>query len=289
MKKSKIKIPAKINLSLDVLGVTGNFHDIKSLVTSVDVYDQITAQKRTDKRITLKVEGNPIDCHVVDNNAYKAGKLFVQKTGVLGANITIKKQIPIGGGLGGSSADIAGVLLCMEELYQTGANLNELAGALGSDAPYMLTGGYAVIEGRGEKVTKKQIDTVLYLILIPEEKSTSARAVYKEYDKAGKTYKPCTENVEKALKEGELAKFVQYAKNDLAQSAGTLVPEITANVLALKKAGAITALVTGSGSCCYGVFCSKKERDNAFRKLKALYGNVLIKAQTLPCGVQKPN
>lgn len=286
MKKTTIRIPAKINLSLDVLGVTGNFHDIKSLVASIDVYDKITVQKRADKRITLKMQGNPVECAVVDNNAYKAGKLFVEKTGAQGADITVEKNIPIGAGLGGSSADIAGVILCMEALYETGVNVNELAGTLGSDAPYMLSGGYAVMTGRGEKVAQKDIDTILYLILITEEKSTSARAVYKEYDKAQKTSKPCTAGVEKALKNNDMEKLKELAKNDLTDGASKLVPEISLNLLALKKAGANVALMTGSGSCCYGVFGTKKERDKAYGKLKALYKGALIKAQILPHGVK---
>ena len=281
MKKVTFKIPAKVNLTLDVLGATEGFHDIKSLVASIDVFDTVSVKKRKDNIITLCTTGRQVDCDMFNNNAYKAAKLFMEKNKTTGVDIFIKKDIPIGGGLGGSSADIAGVLKCMEAVFNTGKKLSTLANNLGSDAAYMLEGGYAVITGRGEKISKKEIDKILYLILIPEQKSTSARGVYKAYDKIGKQSKPCTMASVSALKENDMQKYKTIAKNDLTEGALTFVPEIVGNIYALKKAGALTALMTGSGSCSFGVFDNKKERDKAFNKLKALYGKDLIKAQTI--------
>ncbi len=281
MKKVSYKIPAKINLTLDVLGTTDGFHDIKSLVASIDVYDTVTVKKRSDNLITLTTVGKKVDCDIFDNNAYKAAKLFMDKNKTTGVDIKIKKDIPIGGGLGGSSADIAGVLKCMEALFNTGKKLAPLANNLGSDAAYMLEGGYAVLTGRGEKISKKDINKVLYLILISEQKSTSARGVYKAYDRIGKEFKPCTMASVNALKENDMQKYKTIAKNDLTDGALTFVPEIYANVHALKKAGALTALMTGSGSCSFGVFEDKKQRDKALKKLKPLYADQLIKAQTV--------
>ena len=281
MKKVTFKIPAKINITLDVLGVTDGFHDIKSLVASIDVFDTVTAVARKDNLLTLKLKGIPVDCDVVDNNAFKAGKLFIKKTGCSGADIFIDKKIPLGGGLGGSSADIAGVLKCMEALYKTGKKLTPMANELGSDSAYMLEGGFAVLTGRGDKIARKDIDKTLYLILIPEQKSTSARAVYKAYDKLEKVGKNSTLTAVHALQSGDMDKFYSVIKNDLTEGALTIVPEIYGNIYALKKAGAPAALMTGSGSCSYGIFATKKERDVAFNKLKKLYKNTLIKAQTI--------
>ena len=281
MKKVSYKIPAKVNLTLDVLGTTQGFHDIKSLVASINVYDTVSVKKRNDNLITLSITGKQVDCDIFDNNAYKAAKMFMEKFGTTGVDITIKKDIPIGGGLGGSSADIAGVLKCMEALFNTGKKLAPLANNLGSDSAYMLEGGYAVITGRGDKIAKKDIEKVLYLIIIPEQKSTSARAVYKAYDKIAKQTKPCTMAAVHALKENDVQKYKTVAKNDLTEGALTFVPEIYGNVYALKKAGALTALMTGSGSCTFGVFDSAKDRQKALNKLKGLYGSNLIKAQTI--------
>lgn len=281
MKKVKIKAPAKINLTLDVLGVTNGYHDIKSLVASIDVYDEIILRARKDSTITLECAGINIDCEIFDNNAYKAAKAFIEKFSTHGVDIKINKNIPIGAGLGGSSADIAGVLLGMKSLYQVKGNLNAIANELGSDSNYMLSGGYAVITGRGEKVHPREIDQILYLLLILEGKSIAARASYKAFDKLEKTFKPCTAAAEKALKEGDKEKFYQVIKNDLYYGSKELLPEMQGNIFVLKKAGAPTALMTGSGSAVYGVFFDKKERDKVYKKLLPIYGNRLIKAQTL--------
>lgn len=281
MKKATCTIPAKINLTLDVLGVTGGFHDLESLVASIDLYDKITVTKRQDNVITLKHKGLPVDCEVVDNNAYRAAKLFMERFGTQGANIIIDKKIPVGGGLGGSSADIVGVLKCMEALYCTGKDLTSIANDLGSDCAYMLQGGYAVISGRGEKVDKLDCKKTLYLLLVPEKNSTSARVVYKAFDSMAKTFSPCTQSAVKALNQGDMAKFLSVIKNDLTQGAVSQVPQINANLIALEKAGAISPIMTGSGSCVYAIFEREKERNAVHKKLKSLYGKDLIKSRTI--------
>lgn len=281
MKKVKIKSPAKINLTLDVLGISKGYHDIKSLVVTIDLYDKIILKKRKDSRINLISKGLEMDCEMTENNAYKAAKLFVKEFSTNGVDITIHKQIPLGAGLGGSSADIAGVLKGMKKLYKTSGGLLELANALGSDSGYMLNGGYAVISGRGEKIAKKYISEKFYVLIITEKSQVSARASYKMFDKLGKTAEPCTEIAEKALEKKDYLKFYRSLKNDLFVSSSEIVEQIKANLLTLKKIGAPACLMTGSGSAVYGLYIDKKQRDNAYKKLFPIYKNQLIKAQTI--------
>lgn len=281
MKKIKLKANAKINLTLDVLGVTGNFHDIKSLVTSIDVSDEITLKKRKDGRVTIKCDGLPVGCAAHDNNAFKAARLFKEKFGTKGVDIKITKRIPIGSGLGGSSADIAGVLNGMKQLFETDGDLVPLANELGSDSAYMLTGGYAVMTGRGDKVAHDKIDTTLYFIIITEPTLISARASYKKYDELNKRSKQSTGTAEKALKEKDFEKFCSAIKNDLEDASAMIVPEIKGNIYLLKKAGAPTALMTGSGAAVYGVFNDKKQRDDVYKKLLPLCKGNMFKAQTV--------
>ena len=120
MKNIVINAPAKVNFTLDVLGVEENYHKIKTLVSTIDLYDKITIKKRKDSRIKLVMKGIKVDCEITENNAYKAAKAFIEKYKTLGVDIIVNKKIPVGAGLGGSSADIAGVLNAMEGLYQTG-------------------------------------------------------------------------------------------------------------------------------------------------------------------------
>lgn len=280
MKKVVIKAPAKVNLTLDVLGVENGYHKIKSLVSTINLYDKITVKKRKDSRINLIMKGLPVDCDVLENNAYKAGKAFVEKYKTLGVDIIVDKKIPVGSGLGGSSVDIAGVLKAMKRLFEKGEVLS-IANSLGSDSGYLLSGGYAVLTGRGEKIEKKDINEKLYLLIITEEKKITSRESYKLFDKQEKTYRPCTASAEKALKDKDFYRFYLVLKNDLTSASSSKVEEIKANLTALKKAGASAQVMTGSGTAVYGIFSSKKEREKAYKKLYPLYKSKLIKAQTI--------
>ncbi len=280
MKKVVIKAPAKVNLTLDVLGVENGYHKIKTLVSTIDLYDTITIKKRKDSRINLIMKGVPVNCETTENNAYRAGKAFADKYKTLGVDIIVNKKIPVGAGLGGSSVDIAGVLNGMKRLYEKEEVLS-LANELGSDSGYLLDGGYAVLTGRGDKVDKKDIKEKLYLLIITDDKSITAKESYKLFDKQEKTYKPCTASAEKALKENDFYRFCLILKNDLTSASASKVEEIKANLIALKKAGASAQIMTGSGTAVYGIFPSKGQRQKAYKKLYPLYKKKLIKAQTV--------
>ena len=280
MKKVKIKIPAKINLTLDVVGKNDGYHDIKSLVTSVDVFDQITVTERKDHRINLMMSGIPVDVEEENNNAFKTAKLFMEKYSTLGVDIKIKKGIPVGAGMGGSSADVAGVLIAMNRIYDVNADLKELADSLGSDVAYMLEGGYAVISGRGEKIAKKDIRKTLYFIILTDKKSVSAKDSYKKFDSIGKNHRQCTNGAVKALSDDDFYRFKLMIKNDLLDASAHFSEGIKHNLYVLEMAGAPAKIMTGSGSAVLGVFESERERNETYRKLEKLYKKAIIKAKT---------
>ncbi len=282
MKKVKLKTPAKINLTLDVLGRNKEgFHEIHSLVTSIDLYDYITVARRKDFNIELKTKGIDPACSAVDNNAYKTAVKFAKKFKKNGATVTVDKRIPVGGGLGGSSADIAGVLNAMKELYEVKESLAPIADSLGSDSSYMLKGGWATLNGRGDKQEFLELEYPLFLVILTMGKSVSAKQAYREFDNQGKIYSTCTERAVTALKNGDFKQFCSLAKNDLYPATSSIIPEIKANLNALKDAGAPLAIMTGSGSAVLGVFDNKKARDKVYKQLKAIYKNNLLKAQTI--------
>ena len=157
----KIKSYAKINLTLEILGVEGGYHLLDSLVASVDMFDLIVLKKRKDKLSRVVMKGMGSESIPPEKNvALKAAELFSETFSKGGAEITVYKNIPIGAGLGGSSADAAGVLNGMAKLYgvEDREKLKALADSLGSDTGYMLSGGFARMQGRGEKVTPLKID-----------------------------------------------------------------------------------------------------------------------------------
>lgn len=280
MKKIKVKARAKINLTLDIIGIEQNYHSLNMLVSTIDLYDTIVIKKRKDNLINLKMKGLSVDSPIVDNNAYKAAKLFMQTFGTTGVDITIDKKIPIAGGLGGSSADIAGVLNGMKKLFEKRKSVLPLANALGSDSGYLLTGGYAVLSGRGEKIKKIQIDKKFYLLILTESAPISAKESYKTFDKQNKTYLPCTKVALRAIEKKDYALFYKALKNDLYPASLELLPKLKDNILSIKETGADAVLMTGSGSAVYGLFESKTKRNKAYKKLLQEYKGQLIKTET---------
>lgn len=281
MKKAVVKIPAKINLTLDVISSGKDFHQIKTLVASIGIYDVIKVKARKDKKVTLKTKGIDPMCKEQDNNAYKAAVEFIKEYKVNGVDITLNKGIPVGAGLGGSSADIAGVLIGMQKLYGQSYNVQEIASRLGSDVNYMLKGGYALVSGRGERVESKDFDKTFHLIVLTEKAGVSAKDCYCIFDQIGKTYPPCTDNAVKHFADGYYDILFWEIKNDLYNGAKKLLPKIEENVNALKGAGAKAVVMTGSGSAVVGIFLTAKERDKVAKKLIKEYGENLIKTKTI--------
>lgn len=280
MKKIKVKARAKINLTLDVLGVEQNYHTLNMLVSTIDLHDTIIIKKRKDNIINLKMKGLPVDSSMVDNNAYKSAKLFMQTFGTYGVDIIIDKKIPVAGGLGGSSADIAGVLNGMKKLFEKRKSVLPLANALGSDSGYLLTGGYALLSGRGEKIKPIDIDKKFYLLILTENTPISAKESYKTFDKQNKTYLPCTKVALKAIEKKDYSLFFKALKNDLYPASLEILPKLKDNISAIKETGADAVLMTGSGSAVYGLFESKAKRNKAYKKLLSAYKGQLIKAET---------
>ena len=281
MKKVKLKANAKINFTLDVGRAENGFHPIKSLVSSIDVCDEITLTARADDKVTLTEKGVPSGCEKEKNNAYKTAVAYVEKFGTNGVDITLKKRIPVGGGLGGSSADIAGVINGMQLLYGAQDKAHEISDNLASDATYMLTGGYAVISGRGNTVMPLSVDKTFYLLLITNPGQITAKQGYQGFDEIGKDYPFVTDLAVEKFLSGRTGEFIGLLGNGLYESALKVIPELEVDVSALKTAGADTALLTGSGSVVYGVFESEKKRDECYKKLKKKYGKRLIKCKTV--------
>ena len=279
MKKTvKVKAPAKINLTLDILGEEGGYHQLKSLVTTIGIKDTITIKKRKDKQITLKVKGGNLDCDIQQNNAYKTAVAFQKQFNTLGVDIVIDKRIPVGGGLGGSSADISATLNGMKKLFGIKDSVKPLAEQLGSDTVYMLDGGLKVISGRGEKVVSVNSKLKLYLLLITANESVSAGGCYKRFDEQGVIYPPSTDLAVKELKSGKVDEFLSLLKNDLYPPAKSLVEEIEQNLDLLKPFG--TAFMTGSGSVVVGAYKTKKQLKLAYKTLYPKLKNKLIKTKT---------
>lgn len=280
MKKVSVKIPAKVNLTFDILGEKDGYHEIDSLFCSVDLYDKIILKKRKDNKIIVKNRGFKLSVPSEKSNAYLAAQKVNEILNLKGLTAVIKRKIPIGAGLGSSSADAAGVIVAAS-CYKKGINLEETANKFGSDTAFMLKGGFAEVTGRGEKIKHLRGIPTFYGIVLTAKYGRSAKEGYSAYDANGKTYLPVTKTAVELLKNGNSQEFFSILKNDLYLGEDKKFAEITENLVALKEVGAKGAVMTGSGSAVIGIFSTKKERNAAYKKLPKSYKKKAIKVQTL--------
>ena len=268
MQKVAVRSYAKINLSLDITGARGGYHSIDSVVASINICDEITAAPRSDGRVCIAMCGmGSEDIPPEKNNAVKAAERFIGRFGTCGADIAIKKNIPVGAGLGGSSADVAGVLNALAKLYGVtdGEGLKAIADELGSDCGYMLRGGFARMTGRGERVCPINFGGRFYLILLlPGEGVSTARcyALSDVYPEKRHT----SAAVHSAICGGQPQKVGALLSNGLYPAAVVINPSVREAFDGLLSLGADGVNMTGSGSGVYALFCDRDARDSALKK-----------------------
>lgn len=282
--KIKVKSYAKINLTLCVGGVKDGFHMIDSLVTTVDLYDEIAVSPRKDDEIRLTTYGlGEYEIKQSENTAYRAALAFKSKFNTGGVNVEVRKHIPIGGGLGGSSVDAAGVLRALGELYGIDEGLKEIADSVGSDCGYLLGGGTARISGRGEVVERCDEDLDLSVVLLfAKSGGVSTKECYALSDAIGSFTDPSsTKAVFDAVKNGDVERVLANVGNDLGVPAARLNEEIADNLAALRKLSPTACSVTGSGSTTFAIFETPELCSWAADKLRKL-GLDAVVVNTVP-------
>ena len=178
---TKFKAPAKINLFLRVTGVRDDgFHELQSVFQLIDLYDDIYIKIRSDTQINFINESNKIIQQ--DDIGLKAAKLIL-KDKKLGVDIYLKKNIPIGAGLGGGSSDAATILMAINalaHLNHTKIELMEIGLRLGADVPFFIFGENAWVEGIGESLSKIDIPESVYYLCYPSF-PISTESIFKSF------------------------------------------------------------------------------------------------------------
>lgn len=281
MKTSRAKVNAKINLTLNIAGTDSeNYHIIDSVVAPIDISDAISVTSRKDKLINLKVRGMDM-LAPENNNAYKAAYKFMNEYGTGGADITVSKNIPVGGGLGGSSADIAGVLKCMAEVYGVKDDLSPLANALSSDGAYMLRGGFARISGRGEKVEPLTFKETLNLVIVTLKEGVDSGRCYAKFDETnGRLGGAETETCAEAVRASDIKGICASCFNALEAPAMQLLPELRQVREDMLSLSPLCVSMSGSGSSMFAVYETKELCDWARLKLRKKY-DICFTAKTL--------
>ncbi len=257
---------------------------LDSLVASVDLFDYLVIKQRKGKLSTVKMHGMGSEAIPPEqNNALKAAEAFSNAFSTDGAEIVVYKNIPIGAGLGGSSADVVGVLNGMAQLYgiEDRKVLKALADSLGSDTGYMLTGGFARMQGRGEKVTPLSVDTTLHMLLLCPPTSVSAGACYRAYDESGVRVKngvSITEQAITTLTQKTQNDVGRYVMNDLFEPAASLNDDVKTAYEELLSFSPLGVVMTGSGSCVIGLFETRELCQWAQSRYKGKYKAIVAKS-----------
>ncbi len=267
--------PAKINLTLEVLGVrTDGYHEIRSIIQPIDLFDEVSIDVEEGEGIEIESSGASIPTGK-DNLAWRAAELFLQKSGInRKINIFIRKRIPLGAGLGGGSSNAAAVLTGLNRIINALSedDLYEIAPKIGADVPFFIRSLTAAIEGFGEKISILKEFPILHYVILCPNLHTSTQQVYKKWDELNISPKDNIAPSENNL-EGRIKKFIDKKEdmplqNDLEEAAISIHPEIGSYKQILTSMDIKSVQMAGSGSAVYAVFRGEEEAFEMYEYLK---------------------
>ena len=263
----RIEARAKINWSLNITGRRDDgYHLMDMLMQPVTLADTVTLCPSDE--ITLTTGGEPLlpaDEHHLALRAARALKAHTGHPG--GAAIHVHKRIPVGAGMGGGSSDAAAVLAGLNRLWDTGltqAELEAVGLTLGADVPFCLRGGLTRTTGIGEVMQDLPCGHCWPLVCIQPCEGLSTKEVFQAYHQQEDCLRPNNDEAAEALAGGDLTALAGSLANVMQPVSEARRPQIAQALSALREHGAAVALMTGSGSAIFGVFCDEQTADTAF-------------------------
>lgn len=293
MKKLQVvvKVPAKINLALKVGALGGDgFHPLETVFQAIDIYDEVTATTASGLSISIEGEGAEELGTGSDNLAWKAAVALARHAGIEpDVHLHIKKKIPIAGGMAGGSANAAGTLVACDALWRLDTDrdaLMSLASQLGADVSFALLGGTALGHGRGEKLTTMLNRGEFHWVLAVSSAGLSTPEVYRVYDMLHPTPpQPAIDpRLATALAVGDVLLAAECFSNDLQEASIKMRPVIKRVLSAGLDAGALQALVSGSGPTC--AFLARSQ-EHAFHIAGELQASGVVERTMLAQGPAK--
>ena len=268
----KVKVFAKLNLTLAVGARQGEYHPIDSVATSVDVCDVVEVVAHDDGKIFVN---DLPQVATEQNSAYRAAVAFQREFFSPGVEISMQKGIPFGAGMGGSSADAAAVVYCMCKLFGVDAGshaVHELCARLGSDVNFMLFGGLGRLQGKGDEVTFSTLAKPIYFALTTFDCSLSSGEVYSAYDKLlfGEPISLTPYSLFAAPRDCKLMGLLESGDNEVAirmfsndlQQATTSMSHYACDYLSFVGSHGLRCNMTGSGSVYYIACATQAEAEH---------------------------
>ncbi len=261
------RAPAKVNLVLQVGPPRADgLHPICSLFASLDLADRVlvgVAPGGADRVRCPGVEGPNLAASAVE----LLRGAIAPETELPPLEVRIDKRVPVAAGLGGGSADAAAVLRAANVLAGGPCGVEELrrlGARLGADVPSQVEPGHAVVTGVGEIVDPVALPPMV-LVLVPQREGLSTAAVYREADHVGGPRAELDPDAVRAVADRGVEGIAEGLENDLEPAALSLRPELVRVVEALRVAGALGAVITGSGPTAVGVFAGRADAERAAR------------------------
>lgn len=272
---------AKLNLSLDVTGRRSDgYHDTRMVMQTVSLCDDVSVSLRNDGYVRAGTNLRYLPCD--DRNiAVKAARAFFAAAELknTGADIGIRKRIPVCAGMGGGSADGAAVLRALNRL--TGkpfsqAELETLGASLGSDIPFCVAGGTVLAEGRGEVLAPLPDFPACFFVIVKPRFSVSTPELFAKLDQFPPKRHPDTDGILSAIRSGKLSAVCRRMYNVFEDILPPKPDDVSLIKGALLDYGALGAVMTGTGSAVFGVFDSREKAEGAHAALSKTYGEVFL-------------
>lgn len=282
MKQIKVKTPAKINLTLEVLNRRSDgFHNIQSIMQAISLYDYLTFKIDFSEKNQIILSGNsPLIPYNESNLIYKAAEKYLEKIGIKGIKIEvyIEKNIPVAAGLAGGSTNAAGTFYALNKLFNEALSddeIDELCASLGSDLNFCLKGGCYLCTSRGEVLEKLPAYMQKVSLIKPKELGISAKEAYTNFAKLEDKSNPDnTTKLKNLLLEGKFDKKLLY--NSLEKALFPCYEELRKIKTALND-----SLMSGSGSTFFVL------KDKIDADLNRSDYDIFENLETIETGVQE--
>jgi len=267
-KTLRLESPAKVNLRLEILRRREDgYHELRTIFQKISLHDTLRFSLGKERGISIAADHPKLP--VGKNNlAYKAAQSMLKASSYKGGiHIEIEKRIPLGAGLGGGSSNAATTLKALNQLFEVRLPKKDLLAMgleIGADVPFFLSEGAAIGSGIGEQLKKVELPDLWYVLIYPNFEVSTRWA----YGNFVLTNQPFHLSLHRLLKTPE--GISRILLNHLEAVVSGKYPEIGLMKETLVSAGALGALMTGSGPTVFGLFDNESISTAAFRKIKRM-------------------
>lgn len=310
LRRVRVTVPAKVNLFLSVRGIRDDgYHELVTILHSVGLRDTIEADligvaevidhpaSRSTMRLKFTHDGTDGVPGGDDNLVVRAAQAFMARAGMGTSRerrfrastpltaVSLSKQIPVAAGMAGGSADAAATLIALNRLWQCeldDVELRELAAELGADVPFCVTGGTALATGTGTATARVLTRGEYHWVVGIDDQPLSTPEVYKAFDEHCEPSVIEPDAVLQALRTGDAEALGAALHNDLQAAAEILRPDLGERRAALIGAGALGAIVSGSGPTVVGLASNADEAKRIAAEVADVFPRVVV--TTSPAG-----